>query len=164
MKLGWSKSGKKIESSFEVDAERIAEKAMDLHEKDWKDKFVTKHKAKKDMLDIMHKQRVEMENVTKTKKNYIQKIIGENRLNKELELKYEKELEEAKIQERYKEKKLKIVLTIILGVMTMLFVIIGAFLGNNADPSLYLISFFGFIILVPIISIWKTKDDSNNKR
>ena len=41
----------------------------------------------------------------------------------------------------------------------MLFVIMGAFLGNNADPSLYLISFFGFIILVPIISKALAKRD-----
>ncbi len=159
MKIGWSKGEKEKKVEIDADVERIAEKAMDLHEKDWKDKFVTRHNAKKEILGITHKQKVEMEEVNKNKKNYIQRILEEKRLSKELELKYEKELEEAKRQEKYKEKKLKLIITAILGIMIIIFVILGAILGNNVDSFLYIITLFAFLLVIPIVSIWKSKDD-----
>ena len=36
MKIGWSKGEKEKKVEIDADGERIAEKAMDLNEKDWK--------------------------------------------------------------------------------------------------------------------------------
>ena len=102
MKIGWSKGEKEKKVEIDADVERIAEKAMDLHEK---------------------------------------------------------ELEEAKRQEKYKEKKLKLIITAILGIMIIIFVILGAILGNNVDSFLYIITLFAFLLVIPIVSIWKSKDD-----
>ena len=34
---------------------------MEQHEKNWKDKFSTKHNAKKEILEMKHKQKMEFE-------------------------------------------------------------------------------------------------------
>ena len=49
MKLNFDIKNKK--ANLEADVERLVEKGMDQNEKDWKDKFVTKHNAKKEILD-----------------------------------------------------------------------------------------------------------------
>lgn len=38
---------KNKKGNLDVDAERLIEKGMDQHERTWKDKFNTKHNAKK---------------------------------------------------------------------------------------------------------------------
>ena len=60
MKLKFDFKNKKAD--FEANVEKIVEKGMEYHEKDWKDKFETKHNAKKEMLEMKHKQRLELKN------------------------------------------------------------------------------------------------------
>lgn len=46
---------------LEADVEKLVEKGMDQHDKNWKDKFNTKHRAKKEILEMKHKQKIEIE-------------------------------------------------------------------------------------------------------
>lgn len=53
---------KKVGVEAEADVERIIEKSIDSHEKDWKEKFETKHNAKKEILELKHKHKMEEQN------------------------------------------------------------------------------------------------------
>ena len=66
MKLNIDIKNKK--GSIDADVEKLVEKGMDLNEKDWKDKFNTRHAAKKEMLELQHKQKIEIEEQNKSKK------------------------------------------------------------------------------------------------
>lgn len=50
---------KKLGVETEADVEGLIEKGMDNHEKDWKEKFDTKHEAKKEILEMKHKHKME---------------------------------------------------------------------------------------------------------
>ena len=50
---------KKLGIETEVDAEEVAKKVIDNHEKDWKEKFDTKHNAKKEIMELKHKYKLE---------------------------------------------------------------------------------------------------------
>ena len=159
MKIGLSKSDKKIEGSVEADVERIAEKAMDLHEKDWKDKFITKHKAKVELTKINNNQQIEMEKIKSKRKNYIQKIIEEKRHTKELELEYQKQKEEEERKDRQKSNVVKTILSIILGIIGFPLMIIGFIAGStsgNPDSGLYAISLVGMFIVMIIPIMWNS--------
>lgn len=101
MKFNFDIKNKK--ANFEADVERLVEKGMDQNEKNWKDKFVTKHNAKKEILEIKHKQKMEMEEKSQTKKNWIQKIEEERRRTKQLEFEEQKRIDE----ENKKTRKIK---------------------------------------------------------
>ena len=49
----------KKNASVDLDVERLVEKGMEQNDKNWKDKFDAKHKAKKEILEIKHKQKME---------------------------------------------------------------------------------------------------------
>ena len=61
---------------------------MDQHDKNWKDKFNTKHNAKKEIQELKHKQKLEIEEVKQKKLNWYEKRQEEKRKNKELEHKH----------------------------------------------------------------------------
>ena len=57
MKFNFDAKNKKTE--IEADVERIVQKGRNQYDKDWKEKFNIKHNAKKEMLEIKHKQNLE---------------------------------------------------------------------------------------------------------
>lgn len=84
MKLNLRLKNKEV--SIESDVERIVEKGMDNHEKDWKSKFIVKQEAKKEMQKLKHSQKVELEKVKQNKKNWLQKRTEEKIKLKEIEM------------------------------------------------------------------------------
>ena len=80
---------KKLGIEAEGDVEGVAKKVLDNHEKDWKEKFDSKHNAKKEIMELKHRHKLEDE-----KSKISQKI--------NLQLEYETKKEEL---EREKEKK-----------------------------------------------------------
>lgn len=160
MKLSIDIKNKK--GSLDSDVEKLVEKGMDLHEKDWKDKFNTKHVAKKEMLELQHKQKIEIKEQNKTKKNWVQKIIEENRRTKELELEDRRRREEAERIERQRIIKMKIIFTIILGILTIVLFGTGFLLGSasgNPDSGWYAIAILGFFTGMAIICVWSSGNE-----
>jgi len=103
MKLNFKKLG--IEA--EGDVENLVKKAMDNHEKDWKEKFETKHNAKKEVMELKHKYKQE-----KTQKiGYLKDLLS-----------YEKEIEKQKIKNKEKHSQKSILIIDII-----LFFIFGIF-------------------------------------
>ena len=166
MKLKFDFKNKKAD--IEANVEKIVEKGMEYHEKDWKDKFNTKHNAKKEMLEIKHKQRLEIEEMNDKKKNWFQKTSEEKRKNKELEI--QMELEERRRQEeenrRLQEENEKLIkkkkrITILLAVIGSLFIIVGYPMGFAGEGFLVV----GFLALVSIPFLWrKEKEVKLNKK
>lgn len=160
MKLNFDIKNKK--ANLEADVERLVEKGMDQNEKNWKDKFVTKHNAKKEILEIKHKQKMEMEEKSQTKKNWIQKIEEERRRTKQLEFEEQKRIDE----ENKKNKKNKIILSIILGILGATLMIVGCVLGSlsgDPDSGWYMMTFVGLFVIISIVFIWANVGD-NKKR
>ena len=153
-------------ANLEADVERLVEKGMEYHEKDWKDKFDTRHNAKKEMLEMKHKQRLEIEEMNDKKKNWFQRIQEEKRKTKELELQMEleekrRQAEENKRLEEEKEKliKKKKRTTILLSVIGSICIIIGYPLGFIGEGLLVV----GFVALISIPFIWKKEKEENQK-
>lgn len=131
MKLNFDIKNKK--ANVEADVEKLVEKGMDQHEKNWKEKFDKKHNAKKEILEIKHKQKMDIEESNKNKKNWFQKIVEEKIKEKELEL------EEQRRQE--KKKNIQMVISAIVS--------IGFFIaGSIVDPAYNLI---GLILIIAIV-------------
>lgn len=175
MKFNFDIKNKK--AGIEADVEKIVEKGMDLHEKDWKDKFSTKHNAKKEIMELKHKQKMETEKTTQGKMNFIQKIQEEKRKRLEIELEEKRKQLEIEIEEKHRQEKKnkkvikqKIIFSIILGIIGSAMIIIGYILGSNSgdpDSGLYAIAGVGMFILMPIAFIWinnSEKDESKSKR
>lgn len=144
MKFNFDIKTKKTE--LEADVEQIVEKGMEIHERTWKDKFNTKFNAKKELLKIKHNHKMELEENNKTKKNWIQKIIEENRKTKELELEYKRKREE----DQLKIMKIKIILSIILGIIGLPMTVVGFILGSssgNPDSGWYVMAIIGIVFL-----------------
>lgn len=161
MKLNFDIKNKKAE--LEADVEKLVEKGMDQHEKDWKEKFNTKHSAKKEMLEIKHKHKMDLEESNKTKKNWFQKIQEEKRKLKELEIEEQKRQEE----EKKKQRQIKILATIILGITGGFMFIGGALLGSaSGDPNSgwYSMEILGFFPLLAIVPIWVAGTDDKKKK
>lgn len=156
MKLNFDIKNKK--GGFEADVEKIIEKGIEQHDKNWKDKFNTKYNARKEMIQIKHKQKMEIEEKNQTKKNWIQKIQEENRKTKELELKEKRRKEE----EQKKILKIKIIISIILGIIGLIMMCVGFLFGSssgNSDSGWYGVAMVGFFPLLSIVFIWTTDSD-----
>lgn len=158
MKLNFDIKNKKGE--VEADVEKLVEKGMEQHDKNWKDKFNIKHNAKKEMLELKHKQKMEIEESNKSKKNFFEKIAEEKRKIRELEL----EEERRKEAERKKSNKIKAVLTVILAIVGISMMIIGISLTTSSgDPD----SMWGMLTVVgmfPCMSIAFLWIDNSNKK
>lgn len=165
MKLNIDIKNKKV--SLYADVKQLVEKGMNLHDKEWKDKFNTRHIAKKELIEFQHKQKIEMEEQSKTKKNWIQKIIEEQRKTKELELEYRRRIEEEERKEQQKVLKIKIIFSVILGILTIIFVAVGFLLGNvsgDPDSGWYMIGILGICTGLGIGSIWISENKSKKKK
>ena len=121
MKFNFDIKNKK--AGFEADVEKIVEKGMDQHEKNWFSKFNLKREKKKEMLELRHKQRIEIENEKQKRKNWFEKR------------------EEAKIKKKYLEQELnkkqedeifkRLIRYIILMFFIIIFIIIICSLGEK---------------------------------
>lgn len=151
MKVNFDIKNKKGE--VEADVEKLVEKGIDYHDKNWKDKFDIKHSAKKEILELKHKQKMEKDENGKSKKSFLEKIAEEKRKTKELELAEQRrlkelELEAIKRQEELGKKNLNIIIVIsfVLGLVGIGFFIAGAI----TDPGLNVIGTFMFIVIAYI--------------
>lgn len=113
MKFNFDIKNKK--AGFEADVEKIVEKGMEQHEKSWKDKFNTKHNAKKEILVMKHKQKLELENIKPKKKSESQ-IKIEEQIRKE---------QNEKAKEKQKNQRIIRNISIILIFIYGLFCIVG---------------------------------------
>ena len=137
---------KKNEISFEADAERIVEKAMDLHEKDWKEKFTTKHSAKKEILQLKHN----LKNDIKLKE--MQEGQRAREIEREDNLRKEEELQKMQIAQ--------VAISILLAIIGTTIIAIGYALGKasgNEESGWYALTLIGIAILVCIKFVWKIK-------
>jgi len=160
MKFNLDMKNKKV--AVEADVEKLVEKGME-QQKDWKDKFNTKHSASKEMLEMKHKQKMEIEEKNQEKKNWIQKIQEERRKTKELELEYERKREE----EQMKVTKIKIVISSILGIIGITMMCVGFLLGSksgNPDSGWYAIACVGFFPLLGAPFCWIGSSEQKEKK
>ena len=161
MKLNLDIKNKK--GSIESDVEKLIEKGMEQHDKNWKDKFNTKHNAKKEMLEMKHKQKLEIEESNQKKKNWFQKMEEERRKTKQLELEELRRQEEA----RKKSIKVKAIISAILGTIGVLMMVVGSILGSasgNPNSGWYMMSIVGIFPLCGIAFIWGATSDNKKKR
>ena len=121
MKFNFDIKNKK--AGIEADVEKIVEKGMDQNEKSWFSKFNLKREKKKEMLELKHKQRIEIENEKQKRKNWFEKR------------------EEAKIKKKYLEQELnkkqeaedfkRVIKYMILMFFIIIFIIIICSLGER---------------------------------
>ena len=62
---------KKIGVEVEANAEKLVEKGIDAHEKDWKEKLESKHNNKKELIELKHKNKMEEKYFKKNGKSLI---------------------------------------------------------------------------------------------
>lgn len=149
MKLNFDVEKKKINA--EANVEKLVEKIIDNHEKDWKGKFDAKHNAKKELLEIKHEQKIELEDSNRTKKNWIQKIQEEKRKLKEMELVEQRRLKELELKENKMQENKNLIIRIVISFALMLVGICFFVAGAISDPGLNII---GLCLLVIIAYIW----------
>ncbi len=159
MKLNFDIKNKK--AGFEADVEKIVEKGMEQHERGWKDKFNTKHNAKKEMLEIKHKQKLEIEENNQKKKSWFEKIEEEKRKTRQLEIEQERRREE----ERKKSIKVKAVISFILGIIGVTMMVTGIILTSASgypDSEWSMLTVMGILPCMSIAFLWI--DNTNNKK
>lgn len=121
MKFNFDIKNKK--AGFEADVEKIVEKGMDQHEKNWFSKFNLKREKKKEMLGLRHKQRIEIENEKQKRKNWFEK-----REEAKIKKKYlEQELNKKQEEENFK----RFIRYMILMFFIIIFIIIICSLGEK---------------------------------
>ena len=168
MKLNFDIKNKKAE--LEADVEKLVEKGMDQHEKDWKYKFNIKHNAKKEILELKHKQKMEIDENSKSKKSIYEKIVEEKRKTKELELEEQRRIRELELEEKKRQEKIEKQNLIFTAVISLVISLIGIgffIAGSVTDPGLNVIGLFLFIVIAYIwlyrISKQNTKDNKKKK-
>jgi len=156
MKLNFDKNNKKVD--IDVDAERLVEKGMDLHEKDWKDKFNTKHNAKKEIMELKHKQNIENKEQDLKKKSFVKELFEGINDRKQMELEEKRRIAEEKLrleeerirreqEELQKSKKERKLLGVTLLVVGFLMMIVGLGFGKP-DSGLQLLGFLGVYVCI----------------
>jgi len=159
MKLNFDIKNKK--AGIEADVEKLVEKSMEQHDKNWKDKFNTKHNARKEMLEIKHKQKLEIEENNQKKKSWFEKREKKKRKTRQLEI----EEEIRKEKERKKSIKVKAIISVILGIFGGVMMIIGTILtsaSGNPDSEWAMLTLIGLFACMSIAFLWI--DNTNNKK
>ena len=149
--------------SLEANVEKLVEKGMEQHERTWKDKFILKHNAKKEMLEIKHKQKLEIEENNQKKKSWFEKREEEKRKKRQLEI----EEERRKEKERKKSIIVKSIISGILGIVGVTMMIIGMCLVSNSGDSesiWSLLIMIGMFICMSIFFLWTDNTDSRKKK
>lgn len=143
MKLIFDINKKMID--VEGNVEKLVEKGIDNNEKGWKEKFATRHNAKKEIMEIKHSQKIELENSNNIKKNWVQKIQEESRKTKELELAEQRRLKELELEEMKLLENKKLIITIAVSIVLCLtnvvFFIVGSF-SDSASNFVGMLMFF----------------------
>lgn len=149
MKLNIDLKNKK--GSLDVNAEKIIEKGMDQHEKDWKDKFNTKHNAKKEIMELKHKQKIENKEQDLKKKSVVQEVFDGFNSQKQIEFEEQQKIEKEKrkVAELAKENKNKRTISI---VSIVLFFIYGLFCITGFKDS-HIISAVVSLIQIALVTI-----------
>ncbi len=124
MKFNYDKKNKNY--SVEADVEKLVEKGMDNHEKNWKEKFTTKHQAKKELIELKHKNKMEVEEQKQKKKSWFERRAEQKERIKEMELE-QKRLE---LEQQKNEKRRKTIIGVILIIIGVIAMLLGAFLGH----------------------------------
>lgn len=153
MKFNLDIKNKKAE--FQADVENIVEKGMEQHEKDWKDKFNTKHNAKKEILEIKHKQKLEIEETNREKRNWYDRIQENKRKQKELEIEEQRRIE----KEKNKKIRNKSIISTIIGTIALILIIVGFSSEDNASMALG-----GIALLWILIFMWADNNDKKKKK
>lgn len=149
-------------TSVEADVEKLVAKQMDNNEKDWKEKFTTRHEAKKELIALKHKNKLEQEEQKQKKPNIIEKYIEEKSKIKELELE-QKRIEQEKLEQ---EKRTRTILGIVLLVIGIASMVLGTFAGyssGDGDSPWYLVMMIGLCITGCSILIIIDAHNDNNK-
>ncbi len=127
---------KNKKGKIDVDAEKLIDKKMDLHDKNWKDKF----SVKKEMIILKHKQDLEVREAKLKKKSFVREIADSLNSGKQMKLEEERKKEEQKRKNK------------ILGAAIMLVGGVVAVLGNFFGEALFLIGLLagiaGFILII----------------
>ena len=152
MKLKFDIKNKKAD--LEANVENLVEKGMDQHDKNWKDKFNTKHNAKKEILEIKHKQKLEMKETGKEKRNWFERMQENKRKQREFEIEEQRRKErEEKIRIRNKS-----IISAIIGIIALILIIVGFSSEENVGLAL------GGIGLVWVLMfIWIDNSDKKTK-
>ena len=142
---------KNKKGSLDVNAEGIIEKGMDQHEKNWNDKFNKKHNAKKEIMELKHKQKIDNKEQDLKKKSIVREIFDGFNSKKQIEFEQQRKLEEEnrKIVEQSKENKK---ITRIKIVSIFLFFIYGLFCITGFKDS-HVISAIISLIQIILVSI-----------
>ena len=92
-----------------MDAEKLIEKGMDQHKENGKEKFDTNHKAKKEIMELKHKQNLESKEQDLKKKSLVQEVFDGINSKKKMELEEEKKNKEKweNFQKNYMEEETK---------------------------------------------------------
>lgn len=135
MKLKFDIENKKVD--LEADVEKLVEKGMEQHDKNWEEKFDLKHSAKKEIMEIKHSHKLEEEKMKKS-------------LDVDIKLEYEREKEKNSIEklERKSKNRIKIA-SIIMFFIYGIFCIVGF---NDAHTIAAVISLIQIIFV--LISIF----------
>lgn len=153
MKLKLDVKNKKAD--LEADVEKLVEKGMDQHDRNWKDKFNTKHNAKKEILEIKHKQKLEIEKTNMEKRNWLEKIQENNRKQKELEIEEQRRIEKEKsIKMRNKS-----IISAIIGTIALILIIVGFSSEDNIGMALG-----GMVLVWVLIFMWISNNDDKKKK
>lgn len=93
MKFNFDIKNKK--AGIEADVEKIVEKGMEQHEKNWFEKHNLKHTTKKEMEELKHKQKIEIEEIKQKKETWFEKRenakIKRKKIEQELKMQKDKE-------------------------------------------------------------------------
>ncbi len=131
----------------ELDIEQVMMKKIELHEKNWKDKFTTKHNAKKEMLTL--KRHLKNDDMMK-------EMLEEEKREKE------KQREEIakKEEERKKMQKMQVLLSILLAVSGTALIAVGYAFGSSVGEGRSpwdVLLLVGLALLICIRFVWKIK-------
>ncbi len=143
MKLKFDIKNKKAD--LEADVEKLVEKGMDQHDKSWKDKFNTKHIAKKEMLEIKHNQKL----------NWFEKIQENKRKQEEFKIQEKIRIE----KENRKKIKQKSIISTIIGIIALILIVIG-FSAKEVNGF----ALGGIFLIWVLMFIWFDNGDKNNKK
>lgn len=145
MKLIFDINKKRID--VEGNVEKLVEKGIDNNEKGWKEKFATRHNAKKEIMEIKHSQKIELENSNNIKKNWVQKIQEESRKTKELELAEQRRLKELELEEMKLLENKKLIITIAVSIVLCLTSVVFFIAGSSSDSASNFVGMLMFFVV-----------------
>lgn len=131
----------------EGNVEKLVEKGIDNNEKGWKEKFATRHNAKKEIIEIKHSQKIELENSNNIKKNWVQKIQEESRKTKELELAEQRRLKELELEEMKLLENKKLIITIAVSIVLCLTNVVFFIVGSSSDSASNFVGMLMFFVV-----------------